>query len=424
MSRIEYFRKRVVKMDYKALWKTTGILKKRSGKSRIWLAKDMLKCGVKYNAGYMDYKIAQMYKLNDEQRETVITRGISNDIVRRMNPKEYWHTFDDKAEFNEFFKEWIPRKWIRIDENTTPEDLEAFCRHQTQLIGKPIAKFLVAIKTWIRLLIRRNSKPVIFEDLGFQYFGPFDGHDIKLLKKKLKIAKQVKGPVLIHVATEKGKGYKLAEENPSSYHGVGPFDREKGVQPSGKKTFTDQFSESIIACGQRHEDLVAICAGMMTSTGLANFRKSMKLRFFDVGIAEQHAVTMAAGMAVNGFVPVVALYSTFAQRAYDQLLHDVCLQDLHVVMALDRAGIVGNDGATHHGLLDLAYLRPIPNMQICAPRTAEDLKQMLTLAETLEGPVAIRYPRGRTPNLDILRSRDVEYGKGIQGGAEPAFRTD
>ena len=138
MSRMQYFRKRLMKLDWKALWKTTGLLKKRSGKSRIWLMNDMLKCGIKYNAGYIDYKIAQMYRLNDDQRKTVITRGISNEIVRRMNPKEYWHTFDDKAEFNEFFKEWIPRKWMRINEATTAEELESFCRHQKQLIGKPI----------------------------------------------------------------------------------------------------------------------------------------------------------------------------------------------------------------------------------------------------------------------------------------------
>ena len=140
MSRMQYFRKRLMKMDWKAMWKTTGLLKKRSGKSRIWLMTDMLKCGIKYNAGYIDYKIAQMYRLNDDQRKTVITRGISNEIVRRMNPKEYWHTFDDKAEFNEFFKKWIPRKWIRIDAGTTPEDVYTLCRSFSQLIGKPLAK--------------------------------------------------------------------------------------------------------------------------------------------------------------------------------------------------------------------------------------------------------------------------------------------
>ena len=323
-----------------------------------------------------------------------------------------FEALDDTGHFNENLIVILNDNEMSIDKNVgglskalsnlrssagyirTKGKIEKFLLH-IPLIGKPIAKFIVAIKTWIRLLIRRNSKPVIFEDLGFQYFGPFDGHDIKLLKKKLKIAKQVKGPVLIHVATQKGKGYKLAEENPSSYHGVGPFDREKGVQPSDNKTFTDCFSESVIACGQRHEDLVAICAGMMTSTGLANFRKSMKLRFFDVGIAEQHAVTMAAGMAVNGFVPVVALYSTFAQRAYDQLLHDVCLQNLHVVMALDRAGIVGADGMTHQGIYDISMMLSMPNTTLLSPCNYEELDRMLEYAVSeATGLVAVRYPRG------------------------------
>ncbi|MBO4650830.1 MAG: 1-deoxy-D-xylulose-5-phosphate synthase [Clostridiales bacterium] len=323
-----------------------------------------------------------------------------------------FEALDDTGHFNENLIVILNDNEMSIDKNVgglskalsnlrssagyirTKGKIERFLLH-IPLIGKPIAKFIVAIKTWIRLLIRRNSKPVIFEDLGFQYFGPFDGHDIKLLKKKLKIAKQVKGPVLLHIATEKGKGYKLAEENPSSYHGVGPFDREKGVQPSDKKTFTDSFSESVIACGQRHEDLIAICAGMMTSTGLANFRKSMKLRFFDVGIAEQHAVTMAAGMAVNGFVPVVALYSTFAQRAYDQLLHDVCLQNLHVVMALDRAGIVGADGMTHQGIYDISMMLSMPNTTLLSPCNYKELDRMLEYAVSeATGLVAVRYPRG------------------------------
>ena len=349
-----------------------------------------------------------------------------------------FEALDDTGHFNENLIVILNDNEMSIDKNVgglskalsnlrssagyirTKGKVERFLLH-IPLIGKPIAKFLVAIKTWIRLLIRRNSKPVIFEDLGFQYFGPFDGHDIKLLKKKLKIAKQVKGPVLIHVATEKGKGYKLAEENPSSYHGVGPFDREKGVQPSDKKTFTDQFSESIIACGQRHEDLVAICAGMMTSTGLANFRKSMKLRFFDVGIAEQHAVTMAAGMAVNGFVPVVALYSTFAQRAYDQLLHDVCLQDLHVVMALDRAGIVGADGMTHQGIYDISMMLSMPNTTLLSPCNYEELDRMLEYAVSeAKGLVAVRYPRGsqsdvlaKIPSSEGFGPRVIREGSSI-----------
>lgn len=262
------------------------------------------------------------------------------------------------------------------------------------LIGKPIARLIRMIKTWFRLLIRRNV-PVIFEDLGFQYFGPFDGHNIPLLRKKLRIAKEINGPVLIHIVTKKGKGYPLAEENPSAYHGVSPFDKEKGVEPSNTRTFTHCFSDSIVRIGEKYPDVVAICAAMMTSTGLANFRKNMKLRFFDVGIAEEHAVTMAAGMAVNGFIPVVALYSTFAQRAYDQLLHDVCLQDLHVVLALDRAGIVGADGMTHQGIYDISMMLSMPNVTLLSPCNFAELDRMLEYAVSEgKGLVAVRYPRG------------------------------
>ena len=276
------------------------------------------------------------------------------------------------------------------------------------LIGRPIARFLRMVKTWFRLVIRRNA-PVIFEDLGFQYYGPFDGHNIALLKKKIEIAKQVDRPVLIHVATKKGKGYSFAEENPSAYHGVSPFDKEKGVQPSGKKTFTGAFSDAIVRVGEKHEKVVAICAAMMTSTGLTEFRKRMKLRFFDVAIAEEHAVTMAAGMATNGFIPVVALYSTFAQRAYDQMLHDVCLQNLHVVLALDRAGIVGADGMTHQGIYDISMMLSMPNVTLLSPCNFVELDRLLEYAVAEgSGLVAVRYPRGG--QSEILEKLELKAG--------------
>ena len=279
------------------------------------------------------------------------------------------------------------------------------------LIGKPIARFIVMIKTWIRLLIRRNTPPVIFEDLGFQYFGPFDGHNIALLKKKLEIAKTINGPVLIHIVTQKGKGYAPAEENPSIYHGVSPFDREKGVQPSNTPTFTSTFSDSVVRVGKANEKVVAICAAMMTSTGLKSFRQNMKLRFFDVGIAEEHAVTLAAGMATNGFIPVVALYSTFAQRAYDQMLHDVCLQNLHVVFALDRAGIVGADGMTHQGIYDISMMLSMPNTTLLSPCNFSELDRMLEWAvEEGTGLVAVRYPRGGQST--VLEAIPAEPGIG------------
>ena len=290
------------------------------------------------------------------------------------------------------------------------------------LIGKPIARLLRMIKTWFRLLIRRNT-PVIFEDLGFRYFGPFDGHNIPLLQKKLRIAKAIDGPVLIHIITKKGKGYKLAEENPSAYHGVSPFDKEKGVQSSNTRTFTNCFSDSVVRIGRKYENVVAICAAMMTSTGLANFRKHMKLRFFDVGIAEEHAVTMAAGMAVNGFIPVVALYSTFAQRAYDQLLHDVCLQNLHVVLALDRAGIVGADGMTHQGIYDISMMLSMPNVTLLSPCNFADLDRMLEYAVSeAQGLVAVRYPRGG--QSEILSGIPASEGIGpriIREGSDVAI---
>lgn len=299
--------------------------------------------------------------------------------------------------------------------------VERFLLH-IPLIGKPIARLIRMVKTWFRLLIRRNA-PVIFEDLGFRYFGPFDGHNIDLLRKKLRIAKAIDGPVLIHIVTKKGKGYSFAEENPSAYHGVSPFDKEKGVQPSSSKSFTNCFSDSVVRIGKEHEEVVAICAAMMTSTGLANFRKHMKLRFFDVGIAEEHAVTMAAGMAVNGFVPVVALYSTFAQRAYDQLLHDVCLQNLHMVLALDRAGIVGADGMTHQGIYDISMMLSMPNVMLLSPCNFAELDRMLEYA-VVEGKnlVAVRYPRGG--QSDILEKIPSEPGIGprvIREGEEVAI---
>lgn len=288
------------------------------------------------------------------------------------------------------------------------------------LIGRPIARFIRMIKTAFRLFIRRNV-PVIFEDLGFQYFGPFDGHNIALLKKKLEISKEIDGPVLIHIVTKKGKGYPLAEENPSAYHGVSAFDKEKGVVPSDKMTFTKCFSSSMVRIGQKYENVVAICAAMMTSTGLAEFRKHMKLRFFDVGIAEEHAVTMAAGMATNGFIPVVALYSTFAQRAYDQMLHDVCLQNLHVVLALDRAGIVGADGMTHQGIYDISMMLSMPNVTLLSPCNYAELDRMLEWAVAEgKGLVAVRYPRGgqsdalsEIPVLDGIGPRVLREGNDV-----------
>ncbi|MBF0446354.1 MAG: 1-deoxy-D-xylulose-5-phosphate synthase, partial [Magnetococcales bacterium] len=228
-----------------------------------------------------------------------------------------------------------------------------------------------------------------FEELGFDYFGPVDGHDFNQLLPTLNNIKQLDGPVLLHVVTKKGKGFAPAEANPCTYHGVSPFDRNKGVLPTnGKKaTYTHVFSDTLIELAQNNNKIMAITAAMPEGTGLNEFQKRFPDRFFDVGIAEQHAVTFAAGLACNGHIPVVAIYSTFLQRAFDQVAHDVVLQDLPVIFALDRAGLVGADGATHAGVLDLTFLRSLPGLVIMTPADENELRHMLATAVELGKPV-------------------------------------
>lgn len=265
----------------------------------------------------------------------------------------------------------------------------------------------------------------VFEELGFTYLGPVDGHDLRKLVPMLELALSVKGPVLLHVGTIKGKGYAPAEQNPSFYHGVAPFDKETGAvkkspnRLKSQKTFTQVFGEALVRCGQKNERVVAITAAMPDGTGVSPFAAAFPERTHDVGICEEHAVTMAAGLASRGFVPVVAIYSTFIQRAVDQIVHDVCMQGLPVVFALDRAGIVGEDGPTHHGIFDLAFLRMIPGMTILAPADAAELDQMLDAAIRLGGPVALRYPRGTAspgnpdPDFKIGEARFLREGEDL-----------
>jgi 1-deoxy-D-xylulose-5-phosphate synthase len=247
---------------------------------------------------------------------------------------------------------------------------------------------------------------IIFEDLGFKYVGPIDGHDIPHL---ISIFKRVKnfmvGPVLIHVVTQKGKGYSPAEEDSSSFHGVAPFDNQSGKTAcSGGKSYGDIFGDTLTELAEQNPDIVAITAAMSAGTGLSGFEEKYPRRFFDVGIAEQHALTLAAGMACKGIKPFVAIYSTFAQRALDQIIHDVALPKLPVVLCLDRAGLVGEDGATHHGAFDISFLSGVPNLTILAPACAEELQAMLTWAASyMEGPVVIRYPRGKA----LCRGQEV-----------------
>ncbi len=237
---------------------------------------------------------------------------------------------------------------------------------------------------------------MLFENMGLTYLGPVDGHNISQLVRTLKKAAKVNGAVIVHVITKKGRGYLPAERHPARFHGTGAFDVETGL-PLSKKTkadYTDVFASVMNMSAKDNERLVAITAAMETGTGLKRFHNQYPERFFDVGIAEEHAVTFAAGLAVRGLIPVVAIYSTFLQRAYDQILHDVCLQDLHVVFAVDRAGIVGSDGETHQGIFDISYLMTIPGLVLLAPKNKWELADMLRFAFDYDGPIAIRYPRG------------------------------
>lgn len=237
---------------------------------------------------------------------------------------------------------------------------------------------------------------MLFENMGLTYLGPVDGHNIRQMVNTFKKASRVNGSVIVHVITKKGKGYQLAERHPARFHGIGSFDVETGL-PTAKKQkadYTDVFASVMNMSAKENDKLLAVTAAMETGTGLKRFHNQFPERFFDVGIAEEHAVTFAAGLAAKGFVPVFAVYSSFLQRAYDQILHDVCLQGLHVVFAIDRAGIVGSDGETHQGIFDISYLMTIPNIVLMAPKNKWELADMLRFAFAYDGPVAIRYPRG------------------------------
>jgi len=238
---------------------------------------------------------------------------------------------------------------------------------------------------------------MFFEKLGFRYFGPIDGHSIDELIHKLRHLKKLKGPIILHAITKKGKGYKFSEECPSEFHGSCPFDKGSGRKSeAGKKpvTYTSAFSEKIVELGGRRDDIVAVSAAMLNGTGLGKFSEKFPERIFDVGIAEAHAVTFASALARGGLKPFLAVYSTFLQRAYDQIIHDVCLQNLGVIFCLDRSGIVGEDGATHNGMFDIAFLRHIPNMIVASPKDTGELKDMMEFASSLEVPFSVRYPRG------------------------------
>ena len=276
--------------------------------------------------------------------------------------------------------------------------------------GDPVVAGIRKAKNSLKQLVIPG---MFFEDMGVTYLGPVDGHDTTALVRVIREAKRRKNAVLIHVLTKKGKGYAPAERHPARFHGAEPFDVQTGVplKKKMKANYTDIFSTVMMKLGQRNDKIVAITAAMPDGTGLKRFSHAYPDRFFDVGIAEQHAVTFAAGLAAGGLKPVVAIYSSFLQRAYDQILHDVCIQNLPVIFAIDRAGLVGSDGETHQGIFDLSYLSSIPNMHICAPKNKWELSDMLKFAVAFPAPIAIRYPRGEAYDGLAQFRAPVEYGK-------------
>ena len=276
-------------------------------------------------------------------------------------------------------------------------------------IGPFFVKLVQRIKRGIKQLI---IPKMYFEDIGFTYLGPVDGHDIEKLESILKLSKQVENPVLIHVITKKGKGYKIAEQNPDKYHATGPFDIKTGKTKKAKeKDYSKAFGDKLIKLAEKNEKIVAVTAAMKDGTGLKEFSQKFPKRFFDVGIAEQHALGLAAGLAKDGMIPIVPIYGSFYQRAYDQVIHDICLQNLPVVMCVDRAGLVGADGETHHGAFDMSFFKIIPNITILAPKDFKELEKMLKFAVNLGKPVVIRYPRGGEAKQEFKKYEEIEIGK-------------
>jgi len=291
-------------------------------------------------------------------------------------------------------------------------------------VGKGMAKEAHRFEEGIKNLLVPG---ILFEELGFRYIGPIDGHNLETLIRTLKGAKELEGPLLLHVVTKKGKGYSFAEKFPEKFHKIEPFDLKSGEErrsPEGTVSFTDGFSEALLEEASKDSRVVAITAAMPLGTGLTEFARQFPDRFFDVGMAEQHAVTFAAGLARAGLKPVVAVYSTFFQRALDQIIHDLCIQNLPVLLAIDRAGLVGVDGITHHGIFDIAYLRAIPNLTLLSPKDPAELRQMLRFSLQQKGPVALRYARGEMARQKVLRPNGkIVAGRGelLRDGVEVAI---
>lgn len=295
--------------------------------------------------------------------------------------------------------------------NRVKKDIEAIL-DKIPSIGPNLAKTAHRLEESIKNVLVPG---IIFEELGFTYFGPVNGHDIDSLLSILNSIKKLEKPAILHLVTKKGKGYSFAENNPENFHGTKPFDINTGkeLNNGAEKTYTQVFSKTLIELAEEDEKILAITAAMSQGTGLNKFKEKFPDRFFDVGIAEQHAVTFAGGLATQGFKPVVAIYSTFLQRAYDQIVHDIALQKLNVTFMIDRAGIVGEDGPTHHGSFDIAYLRHIPNLILMQPKNDLELKAMMKFALKSKSPTAIRYPRGKVTDIQLKNnlSQKIELGK-------------
>ncbi len=303
--------------------------------------------------------------------------------------------------------------------NKIKKDVESWLKGLD--FGADVLSAIERVKGSVKYLIVPSS---VFEELGFKYLGPIDGHDLNKLLEVLEAAKHINGPVLVHIITKKGKGYGPAEASPNKFHGTGPFNIATGkkiTDPDAPVSYTEIFGSTLVELAGNDEKIVAITAAMPDGTGLNKFAELYPQRFFDVGIAEQHAVTAAAGMAAGGLKPVVAVYSTFMQRAYDSVVHDICMQNLPVTLCLDRAGIVGDDGYTHHGVFDYAYLRSIPHMTIMAPKDENELRHMLNTALKFDGPITIRYPRGQGVGVDCnneLYELPIGKGESLREGKE------
>lgn len=311
------------------------------------------------------------------------------------------------------------------------DDFRQFC-DSIPVVGQEVKEVLSRVKHTVKNFF---IPTVIFEGLGFRYFGPFDGHDTHLLIETLENVKQMNEPVLIHILTEKGRGYAPALADKVTFHGCGPYDRDTGKiikeKGNGAPAYTKVFADTLLKMARRDEKVVAITGAMPTGTGLTVFEKDLPDQLYDVGISEQHAVTFAGGLAIEGLKPYVAIYSTFMQRAYDQIIHDICIQNLNVKFCMDRAGFVGADGATHHGVFDIGYMRTVPNMALCAPRDERELQELLVAMDQHVGPSAIRYSRGNGVGVELYEKiEDVvptPWGTGelvYLGGPKNSMPTD